>query len=201
MNFKFFEIGSDRWTKDIDLLEAYRLSERKEDPKNKKMLFIIFIEIVAMVLIMIFMKGSIYFRQRKIDRLKAEIDTYKTQIKEVDDFNMMKNLCAKKQETYDFISSENQNMIAFLETVENILPESVAIDSLEIGDESVSFLVSASNEESIAQLLSNMQSSGHFSDISISGITTSDNNKKSSITAKVKGLNENARVDDKRGSE
>lgn len=198
---KLPKLKADKWIKDIDLLEAYKLSEYKEDPKNKRILFAIFAEMVIILIITAFMKISIYFRQSDVAFLEARIDSYKTQMEEVNRFNQIKNIYEKKLEVYDDIVLKNRAVISFLETMEDVLPKNVMLESLEITDSNASFLVSTDSEEKVAQLLNNMEVSGCFSDICISGITTVEGQKKSSISAKVKGFKGAKLADAEEGSE
>lgn len=192
-------IKTNKLTKDIDLLEAYKLSKHKEDPKNKKILLFIFVEVIVILFIMTFMKISIYFRKNEVTFLEAEIDSYKTQTEEINRFNKIKNLYERKFEVYDEIVSKNQAILTFFKTMEDILPENTILESLVITDDGVSFLVSAASEELIAQLLNNMESSGYFLDISINGITTAEGQKKSSINTLVKGFKKVEKATDDEG--
>lgn len=175
-----------RWHKDINLLYAYEIQTKKKTVLSKNIITAVIVELLIIGVISAYMNIEIIGQRKEIEKTKSKIESYAAIQKEIDEFDRIKKLYEDKKFVFDSVADKNHGALEVLSVIEETLPSEMSVEGINIKDDSVSFIVKSSKEENIAQFINNFQSTGKFTNITVSGISGDKDTKRTSINAELK---------------
>lgn len=175
-----------RWHKDINLLYAYEIQTKKKTVLSKNIITAVIVELLIIGVISAYMNIEIIGQRKEIEKTKSKIESYAGIQKEIDEFDRIKKLYEDKKFVFDSVADKNHGALEVLSVIEETLPSEMSVEGINIKDDSVSFIVKSSKEENIAQFINNFQSTGKFTNITVSGISGDKDTKRTSINAELK---------------
>lgn len=171
--------------KDINLLYAYEISKKNPNENYKLFIIVFVIECAILILLTFFVSVRIVFINSQNIKLQNSIKTYAKMEKELSEFKKINDAYTKKQRAYDNVTSLNADTLSTLDILQKIMPNDISIENFSLKDDKLFFIVSASKEENIAQFIANMQKTEKFINITIDGISSDSNKKRSTINAEL----------------
>ncbi|QCX32667.1 PilN domain-containing protein [Caloramator sp. E03] len=171
--------------KDINLFEAYNRQIKKEKNDNKKIYYVIFIEIILFIVLTALSLYRIYYLKIQNLKLTERINKLIPIEQQVKEYTAIKNLFDSKKLIVDEISKQNEMLNEVITTLEDITPTEINLENMIINKDKLSFVIKSNKEENIAQFINNMQNADIFSNVVFNGISKQGNEKRTSITADI----------------
>ncbi|KMT21288.1 PilN domain-containing protein [Clostridium cylindrosporum] len=173
--------------KDINFLDAYSLREKKSAMDIKIFGLVILVEIFLLAGISGFMFGIKKVTEYKNIELINNIKSLEHIKKDINEVRYEGKLLKTKKLIKDEALEINEVTYNTLTIFEEVLSSDMAIENMTMDMKSINFIVRGAKEENFAQLINNMESSGLFSKVQITAISSKDEegNRKASVNAEI----------------
>ncbi|MEG0371122.1 MAG: hypothetical protein RR645_02380 [Clostridium sp.] len=173
--------------KDINFLEAYSLKEKSSSVDAKVFIVVLIVEIALLIGASAYMYGSQKFIEAANAEINTEIQSIATVEKKMTEVKREGSLLKAKQTIKEKTLKINNVTYDTLTIFEEVLTGDMSIENMTIDMKNVNFIVKGAKEENFAQLMHNMESSGIFSKVNISAISSKeeDGNRRASVNAEI----------------
>lgn len=175
--------------RDINFLDAYYSRESKKRFNVRPYITIAVIEILVLFTASITLLGLQEITRADNAKIESEIQSLQNVEKTINEVRheqeqvKIKNILKERAIKLNDI---NYNMLTIFEKV---LTSDMSIESMNIENKKIKFIVKGDKEENFSQLVNNMESSGLFEEIQIKDVSAkdADGKRKASINAGIVG--------------
>ena len=171
--------------KDINLLHAYEIGFKKRVSWADRTIIGLMVEIIVLFIITTFVIITVNSINNKNVKTQNKINSYSSYEKSMNSYKKMNKLYNDKAKVYDEILKDNEKILDTINTIENVMPKEMTIESMSVKQNSVSFIVKYYKEDMLTEFINKLQETEKFSEITLDGVTSGENAKRTSINTEM----------------
>ncbi|MEF9952091.1 MAG: hypothetical protein RR840_08575 [Clostridium sp.] len=173
--------------KDINFLEAYSLKGKKQGVDAKVFITILIVELALLAGISGFMFGSKKLTEIENTNLTSQIQELSQVEKRMAEVKREGTLLKTKKGIKDSAIKLNNITYNTLTIFEEVLTSDMSIENMTLDMKNLNFIVKGAKEDNFAQLMHNMESSGLFSKVTVSAISSKEEDgfRRASVSAEI----------------
>ncbi|MEF9935524.1 MAG: hypothetical protein RR539_09705 [Clostridium sp.] len=173
--------------KDINFLEAYSFKGKRNGVDARVFITILIVELALLAGTSGFMFGSKKLTEIENTTLTSQIQELSHVEKRMAEVKSEGILLKSKQGIKDAAININNVTYNTLTIFEEVLTSDMSIENMTIDMKSLNFIVKGAKEDNFAQLMHNMESSGLFSKVTISAISSKEEDgfRRASVNAEI----------------
>ena len=168
----------------VNIMEVVTNKKEKSQDSLSGAWLILGVGVVSALMISGYSVGKYYLETKEKERLNSEISKREHVEQVYQEYVSQKDIYDQLEAMLDYTKTPNENLIQFIEEMEEKMPSSILLESFSSTGSDVNFTARATSKAIVAKVIMQMRTFESLSYVSTSGVTEDDNGEYTfSVTA------------------